>query len=118
MTARNAVPVFGAIASPTRRTLLGALAGGERSVNVLVARTHITQSAVSQQLAILRSAGLVAERREGRFRYYRLCVRPLRRVDAWLARFRAQLEGQLDALGQVLDTMDDEPASPTGPRRP
>ena len=103
--------VFQAIACPTRRALLDALALGESNVSDLVASLDVTQSAVSQQLAVLKSAGLVEERAEGRFRYYRLRAEPLAEIDAWIGRYRAYLEQQLDALGRVLDAMPDEPTS-------
>src|SRR3989442_15535231 len=110
--------VFQAVASPTRRALLDALAVGESNVSDLVAVLDVTQSAVSQQLAILKSAGLVAERAAGRFRYYRLRARPLTEIDAWMARYRGHLERQLDALGQVLDAMPDERRDRTpGPKK-
>lgn len=101
--------VFQAIACPTRRALLDALALGESNVSDLVASLDVTQSAVSQQLAILKSAGLVEERAEGRFRYYRLRAEPLAEIDAWIGRYRAYIERQLDALGRVLDAMPDDP---------
>ncbi len=101
--------VFQAIASPTRRALLDALSGGESNVSDLVASLSVTQSAVSQQLAILKSAGLVSERSEGRFRRYRLEARPLAEVDAWVGRYREYLGRELDALGRVLDAMPDLP---------
>jgi DNA-binding transcriptional ArsR family regulator len=107
--------VFQAIACPTRRALLDALALRESNVSDLVAALNVTQSAVSQQLAVLKSAGLVDERAEGRFRFYRLRVEPLAEIDIWLGRYRAQMERQLDALGQVLDAMPDEP-NDTAPR--
>jgi DNA-binding transcriptional ArsR family regulator len=100
--------VFQAIASPTRRALLDALAAGESNVSDLVASLDITQSAVSQQLAVLKSAGLVEERAEGRFRYYGLRAGPLAEIDAWIARNRAIHERQLDALGRVLDALPDD----------
>jgi DNA-binding transcriptional ArsR family regulator len=105
--------VFHAIASPTRRAILDAIALGETNVSDLVASLDVTQSAVSQQLAVLRSAGLVDERADGRFRYYSLRVAPLAEVDAWLQRYRAHIERQLDLLGDVLDDMpDDSPPLP------
>ena len=112
--------VFLAIACPTRRALLDTLSLGESNVTDLVASLSVTQSAVSQQLAVLKGAGLVEERAEGRFRYYRLRAKPLREVDLWLGRYRACIERQLDALGEVLDAMPDEPepAPPTRPTRP
>jgi DNA-binding transcriptional ArsR family regulator len=112
--------VFQAIASPTRRALLDALSCGESNVSDLVSSLNITQSAVSQQLAILKSAGLVSERSEGRFRRYRLEAKPLAEVDAWVGRYRAYLERELDALGRVLDAMTDRPtrhAPPTKTKR-
>jgi DNA-binding transcriptional ArsR family regulator len=103
--------VFQAIACPTRRKLIDALGHGESNVSDLVASLDITQSAVSQQLAILKSAGLVGERAQGRFRYYRLRAAPLAEVDVWLGRYRAYVERQLDAMGRVLDALPDGPAS-------
>jgi len=101
--------VFQAIACPTRRALLDALMPGERNVSELVASLDVTQSAVSQQLAVLKSAGLVEERAAGRFRYYRLRAEPLAAFDAWVGRYRMCIERQLDALGRVLDAMPDTP---------
>jgi DNA-binding transcriptional ArsR family regulator len=109
--------VFQAIACPTRRALLDTLALGESNVTALVSTLDVTQSAVSQQLAILKSAGLVEERIDGRFRYYSLRAEPLSEVDSWVSRYRVYMERQLDALGRVLDAMPDEPAEPKAPSR-
>jgi|SRR6185369_3125693 len=107
--------VFQAIASPTRRALIDALGHGERIVSDLVASLDITQSAVSQQLSILKSAGLVSERAEGRFRYYRLRAAPLNEVEGFLNRYRAHVERQLDTIGRLLDDLPDPPTSPPPP---
>jgi len=109
--------VFQAIACPTRRALLDALMPGERNVSELVASLDVTQSAVSQQLAVLKSAGLVEERAAGRFRYYRLRAEPLVAFDAWVGRYRMCIERQLDALGRVLDAMPDTPNQVSRPIR-
>ncbi len=109
--------VFTAIACPTRRALLDTLSLGESNVTDLVATLDVTQSAVSQQLTVLKSAGLVEERVDGRFRYYRLCAKPLREVDSWVGRYRAYMERQLDALGQVLDAMPDAVLRNPSPRK-
>lgn len=101
--------VFQAIACPTRRALLDTLSQGEKNVSELVRAVPVSQSAVSQQLAVLKSAGLVHERQAGRFRYYRLQAKPLSEVRTWVARYRAHVERKLDALGDVLDAMPDEP---------
>ncbi|HEX3853804.1 MAG TPA: metalloregulator ArsR/SmtB family transcription factor [Polyangiaceae bacterium] len=115
--AASADSVFQAIACPTRRELIDRLALGESNVSDLVASLDITQSAVSQQLAILKSAGLVGERAEGRFRYYRLRAAPLTEVDLCVGRYRAYLERQLNALGRVLDTLPDEPKPAPRPKK-
>jgi DNA-binding transcriptional ArsR family regulator len=107
--------VFQAIASPTRRALLDVLSLGERNVSDLVSTLNITQSAVSQQLAVLKSAGLVSERSDGRFRHYRLHAKPLAEVDAWVGPYRAALERELDALGRVLDALPDRPSNRVPP---
>src|SRR5580700_6710333 len=107
--------VFTAIACPTRRALLDTLSLGESNVTDLVATLDVTQSAVSQQLAVLKSAGLVEERVDGRFRYYRLRAKPLSEVDSWVSRYRSFMERQLDALGRVLDEMPDEPPEQKAP---
>jgi DNA-binding transcriptional ArsR family regulator len=58
----------------------------------------ITQSAVSQQLKILREAGFASVRAEGTRRLYAVDSRPLAEVDEWLNRFRHFWEPKLDAL--------------------
>ena len=109
--------VFHAVACPTRRALLDALAAGEQNVGELVEKLHVTQSAVSQQLAVLKRARLVEERSEARFRYYRLRADPLSEIDAWMAGYRIHIERQLDALGRVLDAMPGAPAKGAHPPR-
>lgn len=99
---------FTAIACPTRRRLLDLLKGGERSVSELTEALEISQPAVSQHLAALRGVGLVAERREGRFRYYRLEAEPLAAVMAWVQSYERYWQGRLDALGCTLDAMDSD----------
>ena len=102
--------VFHAIASPMRRALIDALTQGERNVSELVTCVDVTQSAVSQQLKILKSAGFLDERAEGRHRFYSLRTEPLAEIDSWLALYHAYAERRLDALGRVLDAMPDDPS--------
>ncbi len=60
------------LAHAHRLELLEQLAQGERSVEVLADRTRLSIANASQHLQHLRRAGLVANRREGKFVYYRL----------------------------------------------
>jgi DNA-binding transcriptional ArsR family regulator len=95
--------VFDAIASPTRRQIIASLATGERNASQLVKRARLSQPAISQQLAILRDAGLVSERKEGRFRWYSLRAEPLREVAEWVVAYRTFWNTRLDAIGALLD---------------
>jgi DNA-binding transcriptional ArsR family regulator len=61
-------------AEPTRRRLLQLLASGPRTVNELASHFPVTRSAISQHLGALAEVGLVANRKEGRQRFY--SVRP------------------------------------------
>jgi DNA-binding transcriptional ArsR family regulator len=70
--AGEATALLKALANEHRLLVLCALAGGERSVGDLNGRVELSQSALSQHLAVLRSEGLVATRREGQAIYYSL----------------------------------------------
>ena len=95
--------VFAALAHPTRRMLLDLVGARERSVGDLVDAVGLTQPAVSKQLGVLRDAGLVRSRVQGKQRMYRLDAGPLQDVEAWMARYRPFLVGSLDALERHLD---------------
>jgi DNA-binding transcriptional ArsR family regulator len=61
-----------ALADPTRRTIFERLGSGEQSVGELARGLPVSRPAVSQHLKVLKSAGLVDERREGTRRIYRV----------------------------------------------
>ena len=64
--------VFSLLGDPTRVRLLDALTHGERCVGDLAALVGLSESAVSHQLRLLRTARLVRARRDGRLAYYSL----------------------------------------------
>ena len=97
-----AANVFHAIADPTRRGLLLILRDGEMGASDLARPFDTTQSAISQHLAILRQAGLVQDRSEGRRRYYRVRPQPLREVADWVAFFDRFWEEKFEALNDYL----------------
>ena len=66
----------------------------------------ISQPAMSQHLAVLRGAGLVSERRAGRFAHYRVDPAGLAPLHAWLARYKAFWPERIDALKDLLKEMD------------
>jgi DNA-binding transcriptional ArsR family regulator len=95
--------VFQILADPTRRRLVDALRGGERSVNELVDVVDIGQPGVSRQLAILQDARFVVVRPEGRRRLYALRPEPFRELDEWMMGYRGMWEARLDRLATELD---------------
>ena len=89
---------FQILADPTRRKLVEALRGGERSVGQLVDAMDIGQPGVSRQLAILQDARFVVVRPEGRRRLYALRPEPFQELDGWMSRYRLIWEERLDRL--------------------
>jgi len=96
------VPVFEALADPTRRRLLELLAGGERSAGELAEEFAISRPGVSRHLRVLREAGLVRARGDGQRRLYSVDVGPLAEVEDWLDRWRGFWAQRLDALDTEL----------------
>ncbi|WP_448951395.1 ArsR/SmtB family transcription factor [Labrys neptuniae] len=98
--------LFRALADPTRRAVFERLAGGEMSVSQIKAGFEISQPAVSQHLAVLREAGLVAERREGRMVHYRAAPQALAPLAEWVDRYASFWPQRIDRLKAVLKEMD------------
>lgn len=95
--------VLRALADPTRRAVLEQLALGEATVSSLTARFPVTQPAISQHLRVLRQAGLVVDRHDGRFVYYRARPEGLGPMIAWVEQYEAFWRGRLAALATLLD---------------
>ncbi|HJS47150.1 MAG TPA: metalloregulator ArsR/SmtB family transcription factor [Gemmatimonadales bacterium] len=73
----SAAQVFHALSDPTRLALVERLRTGERCVCDLMDQLDAAQSRLSFHLRVLREAGIVDYRREGRWAYYRLNPRAL-----------------------------------------
>jgi DNA-binding transcriptional ArsR family regulator len=93
---------FAALADGTRRHLLEQLAGRDRDVSELVTGLDISQAAVSQHLRVLREAGLVTARKQGRHRYYQLRPAGLTELRDWLDELERFWQARLGALGDYL----------------
>ena len=74
--ASSATALLKALGNPHRLLILCVLADGELSVGELNARIRLSQSALSQHLALMREEGLVATRREAQTIHYRLAAGP------------------------------------------
>jgi len=78
--AEDASGLFSILSNPRRLMILCRLVDGEANVGELATFCGGTQSSVSQHLALLRSSGLVATRREAQTIYYRLASEPARGI--------------------------------------
>src|ERR1044071_2966819 len=103
--------VFGIIAEPNRRAILGLLAASQHSVGEIERQLGMPQPTVSKHLRVLREAGFVESTVDAQRRLYRLRPEPLEEVDAWLAPFRRFWSAHVDALERHLDRM--EQSTPT-----
>src|SRR5256885_6517650 len=95
--------VFLAIADPTRRGILDLLGAGEQPVSHLARQFDVTLSAISQHIRVLREVGLVAVRRVGRERRYRLNAGALQEVAEWVGHYERFWGEKLAALGEQLE---------------
>ena len=78
LNAARAVRLFHALSDETRLAALDLLRGGERCVCELQEALGAQQSRLSFHLKVLRDAGLVTDRREGRWSYYAVVPDALR----------------------------------------
>jgi len=76
-----------ALADPTRRQVFERLRHGPQPVGVLARGLPVSRPAVSQHLAVLKSAGLVTDRAEGTRRVYQIDPHGLGAIRAWLDQF-------------------------------
>jgi ArsR family transcriptional regulator, virulence genes transcriptional regulator len=79
-SASDAASLLKGLANESRLIIMCVLAEGECSVGQLNARLELSQSALSQHLAILREQGLVQTRRESQTIYYRLANTPALKI--------------------------------------
>jgi DNA-binding transcriptional ArsR family regulator len=92
--------VLAAIAEPNRREILRLVWTRERAAGDIAARLPVTFGAVSQHLRVLREAGLVVVRRDGKQRFYRAKVEALGPLAAALEAMWAEALGSLKRLAE------------------
>lgn len=99
--------LFRSLADPTRRAIYERLAqGGEQTVRMLTEQAGISQPAVSKHLAVLKSAGLVRDRPDGRRTHYSAKPRALAPLVDWMSQYGAFWENRFDDLEDLLKRMD------------
>lgn len=97
--------IFGALADPTRRAMLERLRTGICSVTELAEPFRMAQPTISRHLKVLERAGLVLRGRNAQSRPRALKAAPLREVNAYLERFRAQWDDRLDRMELYLQEL-------------
>lgn len=99
--------VFKALADPTRRALFERLCReGERTVAALTAQAGVSQPVVSKHLGVLKEAGLVRGRIDGRQTHYSAQLAALGPLVDWTREMAGFWEGRFDALDDILRRMD------------
>src|SRR5215467_6073903 len=99
--------LFRTLADPTRRAIFERLCReGEQTVGALTARARVSQPAVSKHLALLKQAGLVRDRHEGRRTHYSAQLGALAPLIDWTSRMTGFWQNRFDALEDLLRRMD------------
>ena len=99
--------LFRTLADPTRRALFERLCrDGDQTVGALTAQAGVSQPAVSKHLAVLKQAGLVRDRHQGRQTHYSAQLDALAPLADWTSRMTGFWEGRFDALENLLKRMD------------
>lgn len=76
---------FRALSDPTRREILNLLKKRSLSAGEIAGHFHMTGATVSHHLAILKDAGLICDRHEGKYIYYDLNLSVVEEVIGWLS---------------------------------
>jgi DNA-binding transcriptional ArsR family regulator len=99
--------LFRTLADPTRRAIFERLCRhGEQTVGALTARAGVSQPAVSKHLGVLKQAGLVRDRHEGRQTHYSARASALAPLLDWTRHMAGFWEKRFDALEDLLKRMD------------
>lgn len=94
--------VFHALGDATRRRMLHALAGGERTVGELAQPFAMSLAAASKHIKALETAGLIRREVRGRTHVCRLDPGPLASAHEWLAFYERFWTDRLDILERLL----------------
>jgi DNA-binding transcriptional ArsR family regulator len=94
--------IFQAIADPTRRQIIGLLAGKSLNVNAIAKEFDITRQAVSLHIQFLNDCGLIVIKQQGRERFCEAKLEKLDEITAWVDQYRKYWDNKLDSLESYL----------------
>lgn len=99
--------LFRTLADPTRRALFERLCReGEQTVGALTAQAGVSQPAVSKHLGVLKQAGLVRDRHQGRQTHYSAEPAALAPLNDWTNQMRGFWQDRFNDLEDLLKRMD------------
>ena len=99
--------LFRTLADPTRRAIFERLCReGEQTVGALTARAGVSQPAVSKHLGVLKQAGLVRDRQDGRQIHYSAQASALAPLLDWTSQMTGFWQSRFDKLENLLKRMD------------
>lgn len=99
--------LFRTLADPTRRAIFERLCReGEKTVGALTERAGVSQPVVSKHIGVLREAGLVRGRHEGRQTHYTAQLAALAPLIDWTSQMAGFWESRFDDLENLLKRMD------------
>ena len=96
--------IFSAVADPTRRAILAALAQKPATVTEIARPFPVSLNAISKHILVLERAGLLRREIVGREHRCRLDPEPLQKASAWLEHYRKFWSVRLDALERHIVT--------------
>ncbi len=103
----SSTTLFKTLADPTRREIFERLCReGEQTVGALTAHAGVSQPAVSKHLGILKQAGLVRDRAEGRQTHYSAQVSALAPLVEWTNQMAGFWQDRFVKLEDLLRRMD------------
>ena len=99
--------LFKTLADPTRRAIFERLTrDGEQTVRALTDQAGVSQPAVSKHLGVLKLAGLVRDRHEGRQTHYSAQIGALAPLIDWTSQMAGFWQSRFDHLADLLNRMD------------
>jgi DNA-binding transcriptional ArsR family regulator len=99
--------LFKTLSDPTRRAIFERLCReGEQTVGALTEQSGVSQPAVSKHLGLLRRAGLVRDRHQGRQTHYSAQLAALSPLTDWTSQMNTFWQSRFDDLEGLLKRMD------------